>query len=426
MSLRLGIVSFENVAGPTAGRLATGAGHWARLDDRLLVWGDELETARASGIAVQDAGEIADGAELRLVTQVGRLFQIDHPDVPVLVDKGRFLVVQLAEEQAARMAGHEEVCYKIMPLEDGMVVFERVAPTGRAPEPWIQDLVDQVARPSFEAALIRLTSFPTRHSLSVHYGTAATWAQDELRRLGYSIRTESITVGAGQSLNVIADRVGVAPVPRDLALVTAHLDSVNHPAGGGPNAPAPGADDNGSGSVAMLEIARVLARHPAKHDLRLILFGGEEQGLFGSRQYVATLPAAERTRVRSVINMDMVASLNTPTRTVLLEGAPVSQALMDQLGTAAATYTSLAVQRSLNPFASDHVPFINASMPAVLTIEGADSANANIHTAGDTLAHIDYDLALDIIRMNVATTAAALSISRTPGPFTAVAGGATG
>ena len=50
----------------------------------------------------------------------------------------------------------------------------------------------------------------------------------------------------------------------------------------------------------------------------------------------------------------------------------MSQALMNDLTDAAHDYTSLAVQTSLNPFASDHVPFINASLPALLTIEGAD------------------------------------------------------
>ena len=75
---------------------------------------------------------------------------------------------------------------------------------------------------------------------------------------------------------------------------------------------------------------------------------------------------------------------------------------------AAGTYTSLTVQTSLHPFNIDHVPFIEASIPAVLTIDGTDDANHNMHTAGDTLDHIDYDLALQIVRMNLATTASAL------------------
>ena len=99
---------------------------------------------------------------------------------------------------------------------------------------------------------------------------------------------------------------------------------------------APGADDNASGSAGVLEIARVLATHPRKHDLRLILFGGEEQGLHGSKQYVSGLSASERARIRAVINMDMIATLNTATPTVLLEGASVSQTLMTDLANAAA------------------------------------------------------------------------------------------
>ncbi|MFB4326371.1 M28 family peptidase, partial [Priestia sp. BR_2] len=57
---------------------------------------------------------------------------------------------------------------------------------------------------------------------------------------------------------------------------------------------------------------------------------------------------------------------------------------------------------SLNPFASDHVPFIQANIPAVLTIEGKDEENHNEHTSNDTLDLINYELALDILKMNVA------------------------
>jgi Zn-dependent M28 family amino/carboxypeptidase len=168
------------------------------------------------------------------------------------------------------------------------------------------------------------------------------------------------------------------------------------------NAPAPGADDNASGAAGVLEIARILAEHSANHDLRLILFGGEEEGLYGSKQYVSKLSKDERTRISAVINMDMVATLNTTSPAVLLEGAPVSRNLIKELAEAAATYTSLTIQISENPFNSDHVPFIDEHIPAVLTIEGTDSSNTNIHTANDTLDHISYELALDILRMNLA------------------------
>ena len=101
--------------------------------------------------------------------------------------------------------------------------------------------------------------------------------------------------------------------------------------------------------------------------------------------YVAELPDDERARIRAVLNMDMIGGRNTPEPGVLLEGAEVSQDVIDALARAAATYTDLAVTTSLRPFNSDHVPFIDAGIPAVLTIEADDSANTRPHTATDTV-----------------------------------------
>jgi len=228
------------------------------------------------------------------------------------------------------------------------------------------------------------------------------FAADRMVALGYTVSRMPITVGAGHSANLIGDRAGTGST-RGLVIVTAHLDSIN--IAGGPAAAAPGADDNGSGSAGVLELGRLLSTRSWQHDVRLILFGGEEEGLFGSKQYVAALPPAERSRVRAVLNMDMIGTRNTVTPGVLLEGAAVSSSQIADLSTAAATYTGLTVETSLNPFASDHVPFINAGIPAVLTIEGADSANGHIHSANDTLNFIDWSLAAEILRMNIAALA---------------------
>ncbi|TDD62233.1 Zn-dependent exopeptidase M28 [Kribbella antibiotica] len=218
--------------------------------------------------------------------------------------------------------------------------------------------------------------------------------------LGYQTKRQSITVGTKPSQNLIGERAGTT---NSVVLITAHLDSINLT--GGANAPAPGADDNASGAAGVLELGRVLASTSWRHGIRLILFGGEEEGLYGSKQYVAALPPAERARIRAVLNLDMIASKNGPTPTVLLEGAPVSQSLITDLATAAATYTGLTVETSLSPFASDHVPFITAGIPAVLTIEGSDSANTHIHSANDTLNFLNWPFAAEILRMNTAALA---------------------
>lgn len=376
-----------------------------RFGKEVLLYSDEPQeqqpaVSASRGARIPRRHEDVTKDRMHIVVQNGRLFQQHHPDVPVIHDRGRFLLVDIDREQARKLADQNETCFGIFPLQDNQVVFDTRAPVaGRAPEQFIQKLVDKVSRASIESNLTKLVSFPTRNSTSTGYGDAATFARKQLKDLNYQTRLQVVTVGAGKSRNIIADKPGAGSGTRDVVIASAHLDSINLQ--GGPSAPAPGADDNGSGSAGLLEIARAFRDHRSKDDLRLILFGGEEQGLFGSKRYVASLTQSERKRIRAVVNMDMIGSLNSDSRSVLLEGAPLSQTVIDGLAQAAATYTQLPVETSLNPFASDHVSFIDAQIPAVLTIEGADNANKRIHSANDTINKIDYEIALEILRMNI-------------------------
>jgi hypothetical protein len=339
-----------------------------------------------------------------LVTQVGRSFQAQHPEVPVLLDHGRHLVVDLSGVPAPRRPEEEveHVDWRIEPLPVGTVVVDRPAAVAQDVDDDTVQLLAGLSPDSFDESMRFLTGLPTRHSWSTGFREAVDWVSTRLGDCGFEVTRHSITVGSGSSANVVADLPGHGE-DRGVVLVTAHLDSINLP--GGPSAPAPGADDNASGSAGAMELGRVLAGGTWRHDLRVILFGGEEEGLHGSRQYVAALPAEERARIRAVLNLDMVGSLNTATPTVLLEGAPLSKSLIDDLAAAAATYAELVVETSLKPFASDHVPFLDGGIPAVLTIEGADSANGNIHTDRDVLATVTTALAMQILRMNAAALA---------------------
>ena len=371
---------------------------WARFGDQTLEWDAEAE-ARAGLPAV--------------VTQVGRSFQLSHPEVPVLLDHGRHLVIAMPMAGTATLEEPDEhLHWRIDALPAGTVVVDQPRPAARSADPLTADLVGALSQQAFEEELAFLAGLPTRHSLSAGFLQAADRVSHRLTNLGFAVTRPSISVDSGSSLNVVADRPGSGAGDRRAVVVTAHLDSIN--LAGGPSAPAPGADDNGSGSAGVLELARVLAGHGWQQDLRVILFGGEEEGLHGSRQYVAGLSGAERSRLRAVLNLDMVGSLNTAAPTVLLEGAPLSSALIDDLATAAATYTDLTVETSLHPFASDHVPFLKTGIPAVLSIEGADSANANIHSEHDVLATVTPELALRILSMDVAALIGWLGPAETP------------
>ena len=394
---------------------------WARFGDEVVVlgaertWGAVEAAVREGGFRLASPVPRVSRERLHVVVQHGRQFQQLHPRTRVLVDRGRFLLVTLEPRRARQLARAPPTCYGIRPLADGHLVFEVADRDAlRGPRlPAIAAVADRLSPERFAATLGHLTAFATRLSTSAPYRQASTWARKALGDLGYRVRSQKVAVGAKGSRNVIAEQRGAsADDERGAVIVTAHLDSVN--VAGGAAARAPGADDNGSGSAGLLEMARVLAGTSGRHDLRFVLFGGEEQGLLGSRRYVQTLSGVERTRIRAVVNMDMIGTLNSPTPTVLLEGHPVARTVMDGLGRAAATYTGLAVERSLDPFASDHVPFIHAGMPAVLTIEGADTANEAIHSERDTLDRVSAGFALEGLRMNVAFVATALGLSPSP------------
>lgn len=390
--------------------LDAAATNWTRFGEDLFLV-DPPAAAGATGrngTTSRRGPEVSPG-HLHLVVQHGRSFQQAQPHVPVLLDRGRFLVVLADPVEVPALRGND-MLYVIRPLTHRQVVFtSHPSRANRAAAvPWVQALVDGVHRPDFEADVRQLVSYPTRHSTSESYREAAMWVSTRLEDMGFEVRAQAIDVDGEPGSNVIADRLGAGTGSRGIVLVTAHLDSVNHDAHGVPDAPAPGADDNASGSAGVLQIARSLRDHPAVEDLRLILFGGEEQGLFGSRAYVDGLDPTDRSRIRAVVNMDMIGCLNSAPASVLLEGAEVSQAVIDGLRQAAATYTELTVETSLDPFASDHVPFIEAGLPAVLTIEGADQANENEHSERDRIETISFDLALEILRMNLAFVAGAL------------------
>lgn len=416
--------------GRTAPRSTAAPRGALQFGNQLVYFGTEREwagvtrSADRAGLQLGERPGSLESERLHVVVQKGRLFQREHPDVAVLVDKGRYLLVDIDPVLARRLAKRKDPCFSVRALEavdtaargKDRVVFasrdsgaDRAA--ARAPDSVVQVLVDRISRATFEPDLAELVALPTRFSTSTHYQAACNIVEHKLASFGYATSRQKIDVGGSQSTNVVARRAGTGPAPRRAVLVTAHLDSINLE--GSATAPSPGADDDGSGSAGVIEIARALKDVANVHDLVFIHFGGEEQGLFGSKHFVRSLAAPQRSRVHAVVNMDMIGTLNTPAPTVLLEGRAISQPILDGLADAAARYTGLAVETSVNAANSDHVSFLDKGIPAVLTIEGADSTNDQIHTSHDTLDRINFDLALEILRMNTAFVADALAANPT-------------
>ncbi|WP_236048087.1 M28 family peptidase [Paractinoplanes ovalisporus] len=184
------------------------------------------------------------------------------------------------------------------------------------------------------------------------------------------------------SNNVIANqprRSSTGPV----VMVSAHYDTVIG---------APGANDDGSGTVLCLELARVLRKLPTNAQVRFALWGSEEQGLIGSRYYVAQLPQAERDRILAVYQNDMVATSWDPaTRYWLLSFDGLANRATDEVAAAAAR---LGYQPRISPVtlrgSSDHQSFQEVGIAAAnFSWRGEESPallEPPYHSPEDTIA----------------------------------------
>jgi aminopeptidase YwaD len=112
------------------------------------------------------------------------------------------------------------------------------------------------------------------------------------------------------SYNVLAERRATFPNPEGKeVIISAHYDTVPG---------SPGANDDGSGTVLCLELARVLRRLPTQQTVRIALWGSEEYGLIGSRYYVAQLTDAQVAQISGCFQNDMVATSSPPAETYWL------------------------------------------------------------------------------------------------------------
>jgi len=243
-------------------------------------------------------------------------------------------------------------------------------------------------------------------------GEAADFLDAELADMGYTVTRHEFDVGIDHFINIVT-RVagaasGLAPV-----YVTAHYDSdASRTAGWNPATdPAPGASDNGSGTVIALEIARQLSLAAATElparDVVFVLFDGEELGLIGSAQYVADLTAAGGS-VLCVMNVDMVG-WNPPAALdrywYTYDAANEARAAFGLEAVYAFVPEAVPIPSTLELFAgSDHASFWEGGFCAA-SMTGYPPA-AEYHTTGDVIDTYDWPYFMAAARSAAAVTAA--------------------
>jgi hypothetical protein len=203
--------------------------------------------------------------------------------------------------------------------------------------------------------------------------------------------------GGTSARNVIGRQPGVEN-PEEIIVVGAHYDSL-------PNGNlAPGAVDNGSGTVGVMALAKIFSQFSFSRTIEYVAFGAEEQGLHGSAHYVA-LAQANNEDIVCALTMDMIGYSNQYYG-VMIEGttSPPILELMDLAQENTEEFApELTIARSTNSFGSDHVSFQRAGIPAILAIEQDDTNYICYHRDCDSVEYINEGQACDIVRGQAGT-----------------------
>jgi hypothetical protein len=270
------------------------------------------------------------------------------------------------------------------------------------PDPWLDSIAARINQDSVVAYDRRLMNFRTRYTYTDSNLAAISYLKQKFLSFGYTdVKTDTFGVGSGwYSHNVICKKLGTIE-PGKLIIIGAHFDSYNQQSD--PMIFAPGADDNASGTAAVMEIARVLAGIPTRKTIIFIPFGAEEQGLYGSNYYSA-LAQTYGWDIELMLNMDMIGWNPDAVNNVWINTNPASLAYASLAAQLAQSRTTLIpyINASVGG-GSDHYYFGQRGYHFIYGAEG-DFDTPGWHTDIDTLARLDFPYWTDIARMMGMTT----------------------
>jgi hypothetical protein len=297
---------------------------------------------------------------------------------------------------------------------DPATTYEQLAAAALTADPLIQQLVDSVDSATVYQYTGGLSGewpvtvggssylIATRHTYSgTSIQKATQFAGEHLAALGLDVEYHYWSDPTYP--NVIGELPGVGS-PDSIVIICAHIDDM--PSG----SLAPGADDNASGSVAVLVAADILSQYDWHYTIRFALWTGEEQGLLGSHAYALRSYNLGEDIV-GVLNLDMIA-YNTigSVRDIDLhanQSVPGTLVLADLFDDAVDAY-GISLIPQIVPIgigASDHASFTAYGYSAILGIEDLSDFNPRYHTTGDQLQYADMGYYVEFVKASVATVA---------------------
>jgi Predicted aminopeptidases len=329
------------------------------------------------------------------------------------------------------------------------------------PDPMIAKMLKNVSAARIEADIRKLVSFGTRNTLSEQddptrgIGAARDWLFSEFEKISaacgncLTVEKQSFTQPKAARIpeptiltNVFATLKGTSD-PDRIYIVSGHYDSMcTSPTDA--KCDAPGANDDASGTAAVVEMARIMSKQ--KYDATIIFMAvpGEEQGLLGAR-YFAAQAAEKKMNIEAMFTNDIVGGVttnkNSPDRNkvrVFAEGVPSNETeqqantrrsvggendsparqLARYIKETADIYSPkfgvmMIYRRDRYGRGGDHIPFLENGFAAVRFTEPNEDYNhqhqnvrkENGQFYGDTPEFVDFGYVANVVRVNAASLA---------------------
>ncbi|MEO6214148.1 MAG: M20/M25/M40 family metallo-hydrolase [Vicinamibacterales bacterium] len=314
-------------------------------------------------------------------------------------------------------------------------------PSGGEIDPRVEQLVSSISEDRLKTLLTRLVSFKTRNTFSDAdapdgIGAARQWILDELKktspRLQVSFDVHAIPAGGRVPRDVeLRNVLAILPgkTPRRI-YVSGHYDSLNlgqrgQGRGQTPRPPpdynvvAPGANDDGSGTVLSMELARVFAESGIEFDATLVFMtvAGEEYGLLGSRAH-ARRAKEQNIPIQALFNNDIVG--NSSGGNGIVDGATVrlySEGPEDSSSRSLAQFTRRIAEKYVPSHlvrlmarhdrfgrGGDHSGFNAEGFAAIGFRESRENYSMQ-HNANDTIDGVSFPYLAQNARVNAAAMA---------------------
>jgi hypothetical protein len=242
-----------------------------------------------------------------------------------------------------------------------------------------------------------------RFSYSTYNDLAADYLYNRLLGYGYSPVSQPFVQSGKTGRNIYAEKTGTT-YPDQKFIICAHYDDTSYVGN------APGADDNASGTAAVLEMARLLSKQQTKYTVVFCFWDSEENGLNGS-WYFARQSKLNNVNIKGVINLDMIGwdGNNDGVIEVHSDNNANSIAIKDSALIINNIYSVNLTMQTVIPGrqGSDHVSFWFYGFPAIWFIEDFDGTpkdfNPYYHSSNDRLLYFNLNYYLKAVSLALGT-----------------------